>query len=528
MYIDEIHSPSHTSAPGSGTDRITMRTRDPELWWKSIKETSPDEFELRLRSSFRYTIRQYMRNSSIKGIRYVTDRRHPRLVRFCYALVILIATVGMCVLIPVTLSSSGQSSLSVSQELDVFPLSEVDFPAVGLCSSGRISRESRDEYAAYLHSLDKNSTFTLNQIKTNLLAFLGIIHLSASTYDPKFLDFLKEKLGEINVTDILYQLSPKCERLLLRCGWAARRVTCDKLFGIRLTEFGFCCIFNSRYLSIDKNNSVFRATKTGPDEGLQVVIKDNSQDFVRRVRPANDVQIMLFDGNQHPLARAGVIRVYSSGRNSFVFLSLRARMRLADPELAGYEDTWLGCGSRSWSQCISECRARMLRALCLCTPFDQPTQTVCSLEHLECLAKYREKLKYFYPGEDVHESLREEKANAIHCEHCIPNCNVQHYSALMDVVPYGEHSYKIHRDNFMQGLKLMNTSVIRVYFRNSQQEIQVIELNRRWYESLISHSSLVMSLAGVTVVSLTELMFHLILLWVNTHRKTPTTPRTDY
>lgn len=56
----------------------------------------------------------------------------------------------MCVLIPVTLSSSGQSSLSVSQELDVFPLSEVDFPAVGLCSSGRISRESRDEYAAYL------------------------------------------------------------------------------------------------------------------------------------------------------------------------------------------------------------------------------------------------------------------------------------------------------------------------------------------------------------------------------------------
>ncbi|OWR45655.1 Sodium channel protein Nach [Danaus plexippus plexippus] len=369
-----------------------MRTRDPELWWKSIKETSPDEFELRLRSSFRYTIRQYMRNSSIKGIRYVTDRRHPRLVRFCYALVILIATVGMCVLIPVTLSSSGQSSLSVSQELDVFPLSEVDFPAVGLCSSGRISRESRDEYAAYF--------------------------------------------------------------------------------------------------SIDKNNSVFRATKTGPDEGLQVVIKDNSQDFVRRVRPANDVQIMLFDGNQHPLARAGVIRVYSSGRNSFVFLSLRARMRLADPELAGYEDTWLGCGSRSWSQCISECRARMLRALCLCTPFDQPTQTVCSLEHLECLAKYREKLKYFYPGEDVHESLREEKANAIHCEHCIPNCNVQHYSALMDVVPYGEHSYKIHRDNFMQGLKLMNTSVIRVYFRNSQQEIQVIELNRRWYESLSEYRRL--------------------------------------
>lgn len=50
---------------------------------------------------------------------------------------------------------------------------------------------------------------------------------------------------------------------------------------------------------------------------------------------------MLFDGNQHPLARAGVIRVYSSGRNSFVFLSLRARMRLADPELAGYEDTWV-------------------------------------------------------------------------------------------------------------------------------------------------------------------------------------------
>ncbi|CAG9565126.1 unnamed protein product [Danaus chrysippus] len=517
-----------------------MRTRDPEEWCERINETTLDGFELRLRRSLLHTMREYMRNSSVKGIRYVTDRNDPLALRCWYACVILITMLGMCVLLPLSLGSEGVSSLSVRQQLGVFPLSEVDFPAVGLCSSGRISRQSRDEYAAYLHSLDKNSTFTLNEIKMNLLAFLGVIHLSASTYDPKFMDFLKEKLGDTNVTDILYQLSPKCKRLLLRCSWSARRVSCDKLFGMRLTEFGFCCIFNSRYLSIDKNNSVFRATRIGPDEGLQVVLRDNSQDFVRRVRPSNDVQIILFDGTQHPLARAGVIRVYSSGRNSSVFLSLRARITLADPELAGYEDAWLGCGSRSWSQCVSECRARMLSALCLCTPFGQTTHTICSLEHLECLAKYREKLKYFYPGEDVHESLREEKANAIHCEHCIPNCDARHYSADMDLVPYGEHSDKIHRDNFMQGLTHMNTSVIRVYFRHSQQEIQVIELNQRWYELLnmitsvvlvsndvnttVSHSSLVMSLAGVTAVSVTELMYHVTLLWMNIHRNT----RTDF
>ncbi|CAH2094210.1 unnamed protein product [Euphydryas editha] len=523
-----------------------MRTVDPDVWSKNVKKpilnlTRPMKFglnevsnvEVRLRKSFHEAMVEFLRNCSAEGLGFVLDKNNSNLIRLFYLALLLITMI--CGLILVTCNihwSFHRPRLMVNLKSDRNPIQKIDFPAVAICSHNVISRSALHDYAKYLYSLDRNNIFTLEEIKQNLLAFGALQSKSYLPYDFRFVKYLEEVAHETNITNILYKLSPKCESMLERCSWRAQRVKCLELFATRISNIGFCCIFNSRFSRVDRNNPPHKVNLVGMDAGLSVVVRENTDDFMHVLRVSDGVEVILFDGYQFPLIKAGIIRTYSASRNFLVSLKLNAQVQEAASSLLGYRDEWLRCTAprgaqsvqRSWSWCAGRCRARAALALCHCAPhalqpLDYELPQTCSLEHLPCLYKHKEKFTFMYPGERVHESLSEEKQDSVSCLHCRMNCDRRQYSAELVSAPLSRNMFL---NTFFKGLDLTNTTIITVSFEKKNQHLYLVEPGLRWYEIVAAISSQCVFVVGLTAISVLEFIYHLTFRWYHhytTHRQ---------
>ncbi|XP_046971613.1 sodium channel protein Nach-like [Vanessa cardui] len=512
-----------------------MRTVDPNLWSKKVTKpilnvSRPIKFglnefsgaETRFRKSFHEAMVEFCRNSSVEGFRFILDKESPKPIRLLYLIVLLVTMV--CGLIVVAWNIHWfwhRPRLTVNQQTVQHPVQQIDFPAVAICSYNIISRSALDDYAKYIYLLDTNHIYTMKEIKQNLLTFGALHSRSEATIDPRFVSYLDEVARETNVTNILYKLSPKCESMLVRCSWRAQRTDCQRLFATRLATSGFCCIFNSRYSTVDRNNPPRRVNMMGQDAGLRVVVREDADDFTLVRHPGDNVEVDIFDGIQFPTIRAGVFRFYAAARNASVFFKLSVQAQEPASSLQSHSDKWLGCSlargaaaARSWSLCVARCRARAALALCGCAPHTLPpphdSARVCSLEHLACLAKHKEKFSFLYPGEGAHESLSEERQDSVWCAHCRVGCARLRYSAEIVTSP---HTPLLFLNRFFKGLDLTNTTIISIYYEKENQRLYLLDIGLRWYEVFAAISSQCVFVVGLTVLSVIEFIYHLTFRW---------------
>ncbi|XP_069360878.1 uncharacterized protein [Maniola hyperantus] len=240
--------------------------------------------------------------------------------------------------------------------------------------------------------------------------------------------------------------------------------------------------------------------------------------------------------------KAGLIRTFPVPRNASVFVTLQATEQRVSSSLRYLTEAWRGCAlaypegrrKHSWSQCVAECRRRAALALCQCTPHTMPisnlssNEVTCSLDHLACLDKHKEKLTFFYPGEEAHESLSEEQANSVECLHCRPNCARLRYTAKIWTVPYKNIVKKIFYGQLVQGVKLWNATVLRIYFTTNDQHLSLLETNMRIYEVISFISCQWVLVVGATVVTLLEAVYHCTVRWRHHYarrRRQETLPR---
>ncbi|XP_050354450.1 pickpocket protein 11-like [Nymphalis io] len=168
----------------------------------------------------------------------------------------------------------------------------------------------------------------------------------------------------------------------------------------------------------------------------------------------------------------------------------------------------------SWARCVGRCRARAALALCGCAPHTLPsphrTAQTCSLQHLACLAKHKEKFTFLYPGDSVHESLSEEQQDSVSCLHCRVGCERRRYSAELVTSPHTPHLFL---NRFFKGLDLTNTTIISIYYDKEHQLLYMLDTGLRWYEVFAAISSQSIFVVGLTVVSVIEFLYHLSFRW---------------
>ncbi|XP_023940698.1 pickpocket protein 11-like [Bicyclus anynana] len=178
-----------------------------------------------------------------------------------------------------------------------------------------------------------------------------------------------------------------------------------------------------------------------------------------------------------------------------------------------------------WAQCVAECRRRAVLALCQCTPHTKPVanrsadDVICSLEHMACLDKYREKLASFYPGDDADESLSEERADSVECLHCLPNCALRRYAARVWTVPYGGLGKRPFHNKFVDGLSLVNGTVLRIYFSREDQALYQVEANLIFYEVVAFLGNLSLLVMGITAITFYELVYFCTIRWRHHYKR---------
>lgn len=80
----------------------------------------------------------------------------------------------------------------------------------------------------------------------------------------------------INITQVLYEVMPRCDQLLSSCWWRNAYRNCCDIFQVQKTEYGFCYSFNSEVaqtLPMDSMESrPRRASGYGDWTGVRVTI----------------------------------------------------------------------------------------------------------------------------------------------------------------------------------------------------------------------------------------------------------------
>lgn len=80
--------------------------------------------------------------------------------------------------------------------------------------------------------------------------FAGFFNTDSIDFDEAVL--LQNRLdveygGAFNTGEVLKQLSPKCEDLLVKCFWSGQAINCDKELKLVAFVEGHCCVFNYHY-----------------------------------------------------------------------------------------------------------------------------------------------------------------------------------------------------------------------------------------------------------------------------------------
>ncbi|CAH2046131.1 unnamed protein product, partial [Iphiclides podalirius] len=302
-----------------------MRTVDPEKWYKTVIKPksilgfftcspNPQAFESLLRDSFVDAMKEFWANSFIASLRYFQISGNNKLIRNLYNFILAASLICAVTITAVDfIVTSDSPPVTISQLYSPQSLKHIDFPAVGICSYNVVSRTALREYSTYL----------------------------PVDVDVRFTKFLAEVGEEGNITEIMLKLSPRCASMLVRCTWRFQVVPCEQLFAVRLTRYGFCCAFNSRYQLEDRNTPPKRVDAVGEESGLGVVVRENTDDVAYVRRALNGIEVLIWAGNEFPVTGGGVVTSLPANHNSSVFIRLRARVQHADQSLHYVNENWV-------------------------------------------------------------------------------------------------------------------------------------------------------------------------------------------
>lgn len=374
----------------------------------------------------------------------------------------------------------------------IYPVKFVPFPAVAICTNNRISREAAKAYAEKMFVSQSRfysviiTTYTCRAVKDpqkrGVSYFMDSIFLLGSLYDSEvandfdlleFQEFLEENilLNSTDLTGILRDLTPDCTKLALTCHWRGEQRPCmvstensTALLRRRRTQYGFCCCFNYNRVdnfTMSENLTRFESLVTGPEMSLIVAMNVSTGDTFYNPFNGPGIRVMIFDENEYPDTLSGGVIEQHMQPGKETFLRVDPVTVEASDNILQYSTETRGCyypsewknrygGDYKRSTCILNCRIRSLIALCGCVPFyyyvntylpDQSVMpAVCTLQNVECLAKYKVKWQMVVTKLETVVGLEREMEEGLYCPECSPSCSKVGYSVKSNSLPLVQQS----------------------------------------------------------------------------------------
>ncbi|XP_058984627.1 sodium channel protein Nach [Musca domestica] len=426
--------------------------------------------------------------------------------------------------------NTDQRLLTTSIYNPIYPISEVSFPAVSICSMNRISNESAKLYARELQRKDprkRSAEYFYGQIK----------YLQYNYYEPgempdyekalkfqRFLDIYDRKDDELffNTRRRMAMLTPNCSSILKVCRLGGEDADCLREFTETFTARGLCCTFNRNRKYSAKRK--FRHRFLGPDMGLVVLLNASQKDdFIPSVT-SERFEVFIHSSHTAPDPSSGSVevRIVEGGKNTF--LALKPRIFQTIDEVRYYKPKVRNCmfndelpdvfgKSYTYSNCISYCRTRSQVVLCECLPFMANSLNIssstafCTLQHRGCLMRYDFKWYNVMTQRPNTVGLDREMEDSLYCPYCLPTCSETQYTVTVMDLPlnkFNMKSFPRHKENYS------DLAVLHVYFGVTNGVFYRRFLLNSWFEKFSYIGSICGVIAGFSLIGIGEVIFFVV------------------
>ncbi|XP_028981928.1 sodium channel protein Nach-like [Diachasma alloeum] len=381
---------------------------------------------------------------------------------------------------------------------DMFPISEINFPAVSVCNMNLISKRKATTFVEGL--LHKERIKSMNLTKTRLLELVKYVgHLYTFSIQ-------EERPGDID----LFQK-------ILESAYDDNKPRLSIL--AKFTSDGHCCAFNyarwrDHFSSIQDDNFVAPVLKSeiqGSDFGLWLMLDANAEDYFYQLLPMVGFKVMIYHATDFPDPPSGSTRevLVMTGRETL--LNIGARVFDTTEDVKNIDASHRNCrfkselnekfsGQYSFSDCIIDCRVRDIIDKCGCIPFFYPRPN----GH----ARWWGMAPIFDKGESYPTGAFSEIPEGHMTCPCYPACNNIDYTVS---VSYGKMRDKfIVWDTAVQALnRTTDHAVLNVYFGDSVAMKLEHDVQYYWYELMSDYGALCSVFLGVSLTSLIEVIYKL-------------------
>ncbi|XP_049859050.1 sodium channel protein Nach-like [Schistocerca gregaria] len=296
--------------------------------------------------------------------------------------------------------------------------------------------------------------------------------------------------------------------MMVRCSWLGRTRPCGKLFKLRKTCDGYCCIFNYRRTRdhLGKGSSrirkVLRVNATGPYMGLTVLVDTMTHDYVYPLIATRGLKLLLFKpGDFADASSGGLVEKLLGPRREF-FIRLSAQTVAATSEVRSFSPQKRRClfedelqerlgMDYSQSDCLVSCRIRSIITLCRCRPFYLP---------------YTEKWATPRPPDGI-PGLELEREESIECPECLPSCSDVLYTIRANSAPFAPPNGLDTSHPLLDGVELGNHSIVNLYFERADSVLLRQDVLYYWYDLLSNFGGVCGLFVGASLVSSVELLY---------------------
>ncbi|XP_055551572.1 pickpocket protein 28 [Wyeomyia smithii] len=488
--------------------------------------------------SFKRELFQLLNNCVTHCYRQVVQENRSFWERLMWFLILVLATTALIVVLITAWNSFTASPLVTTLHDTLYPIRNVPFPGISLCNNNRISRAAAIRYAEDLSRKDpehRNTTFFLNNVR--LLGRLYQYEYDDVFQMAQFQDFLdlhdvNNVTGVHSMYDTLEKLSPRCEQMLLRCFWKSIELPCmtkTDMFEVRRTQYGFCCTFN--FIGHNEDNDIHPSSyyldMTGPDMGLVILLNGSTNDYFYNIYNNIGFSLQIFDPSETPDVSAGGVNERFVHLGSETFIRVDAITIHSEPDVQRYSRATRRCVLRNEllrygrpyarSNCVAACRIRSVIALCECVPFFMPlgnsakdkSVTICNLQHIACLNKYKLKWSTIITEISKIPGLEKEMEESLYCPDCLPACSGSKYQITSTALPL----IKSRRTGFSitHGIDdVSDVSVVRIFFGQPETWLYKQDVASYWFEIFSNFGGMCGIMAGLSLISISENVYFIV------------------
>ncbi|XP_017120698.2 pickpocket protein 19 [Drosophila elegans] len=372
----------------------------------------------------------------------------------------------------------------------------ISFPVVIICNKNRLNWSRLPEIRKR-YNITKPQERLFDRILT---AYDGLSFDKFNVFDSLHGEPLDD-LNHLNFTQIVTEMSWRCDEILADCVWQTAPRNCCKLFRPRRLPLGYCLAFNE----LEQR----RGTETGINTGLLLRLllqeahhaPDNpgSKGFLLTVVEASVWFGFPIDLVPHTRTNVAVTAVYHYYDESTLRLPSRWRRCVMDYEQDSEHFQTLEGQKYMLENCQAQCQQRYLLQYCNCSLdlFYPPSEfAACQLKDLPCLASHSRLLQNFeQPGE--HSYVHREESGLL-CE-CLYNC--KSLTLITDLRKDVQQPWLKPNSNISESMWL------NVFFKKPSMLIYKTNLIYTWVDLIVSFGGIFQLCLGCSIISLIEFMF---------------------